>query len=64
MKTLDERIAQLDAMLDAGVTTFTVDGETQTIDLAQVRKRRDELVAQKAAQTRPTLVALNLGSAW
>jgi hypothetical protein len=64
MKSLDERIAELDAILDSGVSSMTVDGETTAIDLAAVRKRRDELMAEKAGNRRPTMVALDLSRAF
>jgi len=64
-QTLDERIAEIESQIDSGVTTFTADGVTTTVDLEFLKSRLSELKAEKAGRTdRAPFVSLNLGSAW
>lgn len=56
------RIAALRAILEAGVTSTTVDGTSVAIDLAQVRLELNRLVRTDSASQlrRPRLSSVNL----
>jgi hypothetical protein len=58
------KIAKLDAILQSGVRTVSVDGVTTSIDLDAVRKERDRLIADdnSRANDRPRACGINLGS--
>jgi len=59
-----EKIAELDAVLQAGTKSTMVDGVSVTIDLEAIRRERDRLIAadDMRASDRPRVVGFNLGS--
>ena len=60
------KIRELNTILDAGVNSLTLpNGQTVNYNLAEVRKRRDELIAADDNQksNRPALAFINLGGA-
>lgn len=62
MATIEEQIAALEAILNAGVTSASVDGQTVTYDLAQVRKRLKELTRSNDPSKNPTVASIDLQS--
>ena len=59
-----EKIAELDAVLQAGTKSTMVDGVSVTMDLEAIRRERDRLIASDdmRASDRPRVVGFNLGS--
>jgi hypothetical protein len=59
-----EKIAELDAILQAGPKSTMVDGVSVTIDLEVIRRERDRLIASDdmRGSDRPRVVGFNLGS--
>ena len=62
MATLDARIAALEAILDRGVSTVTVDGVTTTYDLDDVRRRLAQLTAERDRTRRPRCASITLAN--
>lgn len=65
---IDDRLAEIDAILASGASSVTVDGTTSTYNLEQLRKERLELLKRKESGTttgqrrRPYIMRPNLGS--
>lgn len=62
-------IEAIEAILNAGSQSVSVDGLSQTVDLAQLRKRLTELKSNDTnsiyvGDVRPRLVRMTLGGAW
>lgn len=55
-------IARLRAILNSGKSSYTIEGQTVSYDLAQVRKRLLELIAEDDTETvrRPRSVRIKL----
>jgi hypothetical protein len=64
MAAIDDQITALEAILNAGVTTVSVDGQNVTYDLAAVRKRLSELRRERGTGTiKPIVAAINMEAA-
>lgn len=62
-------IEAIEAILNSGATSVSVDGMSQTVDLAQLRKRLIELRntdsdSMSDGRVRPRVVGMTLGGAW
>ena len=62
MAEIDDQIAALEQILNAGVTSASVDGQSVTYDLAMVRKRLNELKRTKDPSKKPLVASINMGS--
>lgn len=61
MADYSTEIAELEAILQAGATSVTVDGQTVNYDLTQVRRRLRELKQlDDTATKRPSALSINL----
>ncbi len=62
MKSVAERIRELEAMLDTGTTQLKVDGLVIHVDPTEIRRRLAELKEQDAASTRkrPRVISIDL----
>ncbi len=57
----DAEIAELEAILNTGVSSVFVDGQKVTYDLQAVRRRLLELKRQQDPACRPPTATINLG---
>lgn len=61
-------IAEIDAILQAGASRVSVDGQTVAYDFAELRRRRAELIAADDvthdSKKRPRSSQINLGGSW
>jgi len=62
-KEIQTKIKALDAKIESGVTTTSVDGTTVTISIAELRQERDRLVSMsdQYRKRRPTSASIYLG---
>lgn len=60
---IETKIRAIDAKIDSGVKTVTVDGTTTTVDLVELRRRRTELERQLHAyrSRKPSSARIDLG---
>jgi len=58
-----QKIEGLDAKIESGVTTTSVDGTTVTISIAELRQERDRLISMsdQYRKRRPTSASIYLG---
>lgn len=59
-QTIDQEIADLEAILNAGATSMFTDGQKATWDLDQVRRRLGELRRRKDHMRRPRIATIDL----
>jgi len=62
-KELQTKIQALDAKIESGVTTTSVDGTTVSISIAELRQERDRLISMsdQYRKRRPTSASIYLG---
>lgn len=62
-KELQTKIKALDAKIESGVTTTSVDGTTVSISIAELRQERDRLISMsdQYRKRRPTSASIYLG---
>jgi hypothetical protein len=61
------KVAEIEAILDSGVTSTRAGDLSATVDLEALRKRRDDLLAQDPKlrpRRRPRFYGVDLGNAW
>lgn len=62
------KIAELEAILQAGETSTTIDGTTTTVDLNVIRQQLNELRANDDDEAnrlrKPTVATICLGGQW
>ena len=64
MAAIDDQIDALEAILNAGVSNASVDGQAVTYDLAAVRKRLSELRRERGTGTiKPIIASINMEAA-
>jgi len=57
---LEDEIAELEGILNAGANRLTTDGLTVSYDLEKIRRRLAELKERQEAGTRPRAAAIDL----
>ena len=62
-KEIRTKIEALDAKIESGVTTTSVDGTTVTVSISELRQERDRLVSMsdQYRKRRPTSASIYLG---
>jgi len=60
MATIDQEIAELEAILNTGATSVFVGGQKVTYDFGQIRRRLVELRRQKDHMTKPRIGTIDL----
>jgi len=62
MATIDQEIAELEAILNTGATSTGVGDQRVTWDLDEIRRRLAELRRQQDHTTRPRIMTMDLSN--